>query len=109
LFRRRARTPQAARWLAWAHDYDFRRNTVGVALSAGVTTLLIVIIGAVATYIDNYYITSAGQRVANDLRIRIYENLHRLSLGYYDNVKTGALMGRDAQPYPFGILPRNNQ
>jgi hypothetical protein len=44
-----------------------------------------------------------------DLRIRIYENLHRFSLGYYDNVKTGALMGRDAQPYPFGILPRNNQ
>ncbi|CAN0323549.1 unnamed protein product, partial [Phaeothamnion confervicola] len=32
------------------------------------------------------------QWVANDLRIRIYEHLHRLSLRYYDNVKTGALM-----------------
>ncbi len=78
--------------LAWAHNYGFDRNTLGVALFAGVATLLIAIIGAVATYIDNYYTTSIGQWVANDLRIRVYEHLHRLSLRYYDNVKTGALM-----------------
>src|SRR5271166_5501495 len=46
----------------------------------------------VATHIDNYYTTSVGQWVANDLRIRIYEHLHRLSLRYYDGAKTGALM-----------------
>jgi ABC-type multidrug transport system fused ATPase/permease subunit len=79
-------------WLAWAHDYGFRRNTVGVALFAGLSTLVIAVIGAIATYIDNYYTTSVGQWVANDLRIRIYEHLHRLSLRYYDNAKTGALM-----------------
>lgn len=78
--------------LAWAHNYGFDRNTLGVALFAGVATLLIAIIGAAATYIDNYYTTSVGQWVANDLRIRIYEHLHRLSLRYYDNVKTGTLM-----------------
>ena len=78
--------------LAWAHNYGIERNTLGVALFAGLSTLLIAIIGAVATYIDNYYTTSVGQWVANDLRIRIYEHLHRLSLLYYDNVKTGALM-----------------
>lgn len=79
-------------WLAWAHDYGFGRHTLGVALFAGGATLLIAILGAIATYIDNYYTTSVGQWVANDLRIRIYEHLHRLSLRYYDNVKTGALM-----------------
>jgi ABC-type multidrug transport system fused ATPase/permease subunit len=79
-------------WLAWAHDYGFGRHTLGVALFAGVATLVIAIFGAIATYIDNYYTTSVGQWVANDLRIRIYEHLHRLSLRYYDNVKTGALM-----------------
>jgi ABC-type multidrug transport system fused ATPase/permease subunit len=78
--------------LAWAHDYGIDRNTLGVALFAGLATLLIAIIGAVATYIDNYYTTSVGQWVANDLRIRIYEHLHRLSLRYYDKVKTGTLM-----------------
>jgi ABC-type multidrug transport system fused ATPase/permease subunit len=79
-------------WLAWAHDYGFGRHTLGVALFAGVATLVIAVIGAVATYIDNYYTTSVGQWVANDLRIRIYEHLHRLSLRFYDTAKTGALM-----------------
>ncbi|MBX9651726.1 MAG: ABC transporter ATP-binding protein/permease [Xanthobacteraceae bacterium] len=79
-------------WLARAHDYGFGRHTLGVALFAGVATLFIAVFGAIATYIDNYYTTSVGQWVANDLRIRIYEHLHRLSLRYYDNVKTGALM-----------------
>src|SRR5271154_1040322 len=79
-------------WLAWAHNYGFRRNTLGVALFAGLATLFIAVVGAIATYIDNYYTTSVGQWVANDLRIRIYEHLHRLSLRYYDSAKTGALM-----------------
>jgi ABC-type multidrug transport system fused ATPase/permease subunit len=79
-------------WLAWAHDYGFGRHALGVAMFAGVATLAIAIIGAVATYIDNYYTTSIGQWVANDLRIRIYEHLHRLSLRFYDTAKTGALM-----------------
>jgi len=79
-------------WFAWAHDYGFGRHTLGVALFAGVATLIIAILGAIATYIDNYYTTSVGQWIANDLRLRIYEHLHRLSLRYYDNVKTGTLM-----------------
>ena len=41
-------------WLAWAHNYGFGRHTLGVALFAGVATLLIAIFGAIATYIDNY-------------------------------------------------------
>jgi subfamily B ATP-binding cassette protein MsbA len=79
-------------WLAWAHDYGIGRNTLGVALFAGLSTLLIAVIAAIATYVDNYYTTSVGQWVANDLRVRIWEHLHRLSLRFYDNAKTGALM-----------------
>jgi subfamily B ATP-binding cassette protein MsbA len=79
-------------WLAWAHDYGIGRHTLGVALFAGIATLLIAVVGAVATYIDNYYSTSVGQWVANDLRIRIYAHLHRLSLRYYDHAKSGALI-----------------
>jgi ABC-type multidrug transport system fused ATPase/permease subunit len=79
-------------WLAWAHDYGIGRHTLGVALFAGIATLLIAVVGAIATYIDNYYSTSVGQWVANDLRIRIYAHLHRLSLRYYDHAKSGALI-----------------
>jgi len=79
-------------WLAWAHNYGIGRHTLGVALFAGIATLVIALIAAIASYIDNYYTTSVGQWVANDLRIRMYEHLHRLSLRFYDNAKSGSLM-----------------
>jgi ABC-type multidrug transport system fused ATPase/permease subunit len=80
-------------WLDWAHEYaGFGKHTLGVALFAGASTLAIAIFAAVASYIDNYYTTSMGQWVANDLRLRIYEHLHRLSLRYYDHAKIGALI-----------------
>ena len=80
-------------WLDWAHEYaGFGKHTLGVAMFAGAATLAIAVIGAVASYIDNYYTTSVGQWVANDLRLRIYEHLHRLSLRYYDHAKVGALV-----------------
>ena len=79
-------------WLAWAHDYGFGKHTLGVALFAGAATLVIAGLGAIASYIDNYYTTSVGQWVANDLRLRVYEHLHRLSLRYYDHAKIGTLV-----------------
>jgi ABC-type multidrug transport system fused ATPase/permease subunit len=80
-------------WLDWAHDYaGFGKHTLGVAMFAGVSTLAIAAFSAVAGYIDNYYTTSISQWVANDLRLRIYEHLHRLSLRYYDHAKIGTLI-----------------
>ena len=79
-------------WLEWAHDYGFGKHTLGVALFAGVATLAIALVGAIAGYIDNYYTTSVGQWVANDLRLRIYQHLHRLSLRYYDHDRIGTLV-----------------
>ncbi len=79
-------------WLSWAHDYGIGHHAMGVALFAGLATLAIAVVGAAATYIDNYYTTSVGQWVANDLRLRIYHHLHRLSLRYYDNAKVGSLI-----------------
>ncbi|MDM0113675.1 ABC transporter ATP-binding protein [Variovorax sp. J22R133] len=80
------------KWLEWAHQMGIGRHTLGVALFAGLATLAIAVIGGIATYIDNYYTTSIGQWVANDLRLRIYEHMHRLSLAFYDTAKTGTLM-----------------
>lgn len=79
-------------WLAWAHDYGIGRHTMGVALFAGLATITIAVVGAIATYIDNYYTTNIGQWIANDLRLRIYQHLHRLSLRYYDHAKVGSLI-----------------
>jgi ABC-type multidrug transport system fused ATPase/permease subunit len=49
-------------WLNWAHEYaGFGKHTLGVALFAGVATLVIALIGAIASYVDNYYTTSVSR------------------------------------------------
>jgi ABC-type multidrug transport system fused ATPase/permease subunit len=63
-----------------------------VAALAAVAFVLIAVLGAVASYIDNYYTESVGQWVAHDLRMRTYHHLQRLSLSYYDTHRTGALL-----------------
>ena len=67
-------------------------HKMGLAAVAAVMIVLIAVLGSVATYIDNYYTESVGQYVANDLRLRVYSHLDRLSLGYYDKQKTGNLL-----------------
>ncbi len=79
-------------WLEWVHDLGIDRNTMGLALFAALATALIAAIGAVASYIDNYYTESVGQWVAHDLRMRIYDHLHRLSLKYYEDQSAGTLL-----------------
>ena len=84
-------THKAPEWLA-----PFRsmlgENKMQLAALAGIATVLIAALGAVASYIDNYYTESVGQWVAHDLRMRVYDHLQHLSLGYYDSHQTGALL-----------------
>jgi ABC-type multidrug transport system fused ATPase/permease subunit len=80
------------RWLEWVHELGIDRNTMGLALFAALATLLIALLDSIADYIDNYYTESVGQWVAHDLRIRIYDHLHRLSLGYYSTHQTGNML-----------------
>jgi ABC-type multidrug transport system fused ATPase/permease subunit len=63
-----------------------------VALLAAVATVLIAAIGAIASYVDNYFTESAGQYVAHDLRMRTFHHLQRLSLGYYNTHELGSLL-----------------
>ena len=63
-----------------------------VAGLAALAFIVIALLGAVASYIDNYYTESVGQWVAHDLRMRTYHHLQRLSLGYYDTHQTGTLL-----------------
>jgi ABC-type multidrug transport system fused ATPase/permease subunit len=63
-----------------------------IAAAAAFTVVIIALVGAFASYIANYYTESVGQWVANDLRMRTYHHLERLSLGYFDSHQTGALL-----------------
>ena len=79
-------------WLEWVHDLGLDRDTMGLALFAALATIVIAGVGAVASYVDNYYTESVGQWVAHDLRMRIYDHLHRLSLKYYEDQSAGTLL-----------------
>jgi len=76
------------RWL----PEGMTHHGMGAALAAAVGVVLIAVIGAVASYVDNYYTESVGQYVANDLRLKVYHHLDRLSLSYYDTQQTGNLL-----------------
>jgi ABC-type multidrug transport system fused ATPase/permease subunit len=79
-------------WLRALKDFSVGDSKAGLALLAGIGVVSIAIVGAIATYIDNYYTESVGQWVANDLRIRIYDHLQRMSLAYFDKQQTGTML-----------------
>jgi ABC-type multidrug transport system fused ATPase/permease subunit len=79
-------------WLRGLKDISVGDSKVGLALLAGTGVVLIAVVGAIATYIDNYYTESVGQWVANDLRIRLYDHLQRMSLSYFDKQHTGTML-----------------
>jgi subfamily B ATP-binding cassette protein MsbA len=63
-----------------------------VAVLAALLYVVIALLGAAASYIDNYYTESVGQWVAHDLRMRTYTHLQRLSLSYYSTHQTGVML-----------------
>jgi ABC-type multidrug transport system fused ATPase/permease subunit len=63
-----------------------------IAEAAAIAAVVIALIGAAMSYIANYYTTSVGQWVANDLRLKTYHHLQQMSLKYYDTHETGTLL-----------------
>jgi ATP-binding cassette subfamily B multidrug efflux pump len=62
----------------------------------GIIALLILLFvaGAVATGFQFYLMRWAGLQVLNDLRIKIFQHIHRLSLSYYAKNEAGDIMSR---------------
>ncbi len=63
-----------------------------IAAAAAIVVILIAVLGAIASYVADYYTTSVGQWVANDLRLRTYHRLQQLSLNYYSTHDMGTLL-----------------
>jgi ATP-binding cassette, subfamily B, bacterial len=70
-----------------AHDY---RILAGIA----VLILGIALVDAVATYYSDLWMQSAGERIAHDLRIALYDHLQRLSLRFHLRRQKGDLLTR---------------
>ncbi|HEX6828477.1 MAG TPA: ABC transporter ATP-binding protein [Burkholderiales bacterium] len=85
-------THKAPQWLDALRLVPLGGSKMELALVAGVAVFVIAAVGAVASYIDNYYTESVSQWVAHDLRMRLYDHLQRLSLGYYDTHQTANIL-----------------
>jgi ABC-type multidrug transport system fused ATPase/permease subunit len=80
-------------WAAWflplipGHDGKMR-----IAMLAAALVVMIAAVTAVANYFNTYFTASIGQWVGNDLRIRTYHHLQRLSLRYYHTHRVGSIL-----------------
>jgi subfamily B ATP-binding cassette protein MsbA len=79
----------------WLHDLRFiplGGDKAELAAVAGMLVVAIAALNAIASYAENYYTESVSQWVAHDLRMKVYEHLQRLSLGFYDTHQVGAIL-----------------
>jgi len=79
-------------WLRDLVGRSVTENRIALAAAAALGYVVIAFVGAIASYVDNYYTESVGQWVANDLRMKVYAHLEHLSLGYYDTHQTGTIL-----------------
>jgi subfamily B ATP-binding cassette protein MsbA len=82
----------APEWVGRLLGPSLVENGPALAAAAAAAMVLLAALGGVASYIDNYYTESVGRWVANDLRMRVFGHLERLSFNYYDTHQTGWLL-----------------
>jgi ABC-type multidrug transport system fused ATPase/permease subunit len=80
-------------WMNWFLPMLGNGNIkMRIAILAAAIVVIIAVVTAIAFYINVYFSASIGQWVANDVRIRTYHHLQRLSLSYYHTHQVGAIL-----------------
>ena len=74
----------------------FTLDAADVRLLAAVAAvvLAIALVEAGAQYASDLWLQAAGERISHDLRVRVYEHLQRLSLGFHQQRQKGDLVTR---------------
>ncbi|HEY3019060.1 MAG TPA: ABC transporter ATP-binding protein, partial [Solirubrobacteraceae bacterium] len=78
------------------HEGPFELSSHDYRLLAGIALLVIgvALVDAIGTYFSDLWLQSAGERIAHDLRVALYDHLQRLSLGYHLRRQKGDLVTR---------------
>jgi ABC-type multidrug transport system fused ATPase/permease subunit len=80
-------------WLNWSFPLpDGGNHKMHVAMLVAATVVVIAAVNSAAAYFNIYFSASIGQWLGNDLRIRMYHHLQRLSLRYYHTHQVGAIL-----------------
>ena len=70
------------------------RDPITILNIAAISLIVITLVGAVTSYVQNMLMTSVGQWVMHELRTTLYHHIQRLSLSYHDTNRTGDLTSR---------------
>ncbi|HEY6115306.1 MAG TPA: ABC transporter ATP-binding protein [Candidatus Dormibacteraeota bacterium] len=79
-------------WIVLALGQRIARDSVAIAAAAAAGFAIIGLLGSIAKYVEHYHTESVGQRLADDLRMRVFHHLDRLSLAYFDAQQSGGLL-----------------
>ena len=77
-----------------AIDDGIRKHDLGVLDLIVVAFLVSAVIYAVASYAQTYLVGWVGQRALQDLRIKLFAHLQRLSIGFYSRNRAGVIISR---------------
>ena len=77
-----------------AIDDGIRRGDAGVLDLIVVLFLVSALVYAVASYAQTYLVGWVGQRALQDLRLRLFEHLQELSIGFYSRNRAGVIISR---------------
>jgi ATP-binding cassette subfamily B protein len=77
-----------------AIDEGIREADLGALTIIVVAFFILGAIGWLAGTVQTYLTSWVGERVLADLRVRLFRHLGRLSLGYYERNRTGAIVSR---------------
>jgi ABC-type multidrug transport system fused ATPase/permease subunit len=80
-------------WANWSLPMLGGGNSkMHTATLAAAMVVEIAVVNAIAVYFTTYFASTVGQWMANDLRMRMYHHLQRLSLSYYHRHQVGTIL-----------------
>jgi ATP-binding cassette subfamily B protein len=77
-----------------AVDDGIRHGNLGALDVIVVLFIASALVNWVASYLQTYLVNWVGQRALQDLRLRIFSHLQKLSIGFYSRNKSGVLISR---------------
>jgi ABC-type multidrug transport system fused ATPase/permease subunit len=77
-----------------AIDDGIRRHDVGALDLIVVAFLVSAVLYVVASYFQTYLVGWVGQRALQDLRVKLFAHLQRLSIGFYSRNRAGVIISR---------------
>jgi ATP-binding cassette subfamily B protein len=77
-----------------AIDDGIRKSDAGVLDLVVAAFLVSAVLYAVASYLEAYLVGWVGQRALQDLRVRLFAHMQRLSIGFYSRNRAGVVISR---------------